>query len=153
VHSIASVGSNLTPLVASTAISSLLVEVGDGNLVSVQDRVEINRDDVSGVEVTKREVVVTNGIIWASNPLYCVVETTLSAASKVSVQGFLLLEAEFFAARVDFARFWRVVGFIVGGDVIFAVRLWSRSSVGYVVSRGYVSNSICSESRSPYVLR
>lgn len=152
-HSIASVGSNLTPLVASTAVSSLLVEVGDGNLVAVQDRVEINRDDVSGVEVTKREVVVANGIIWASNPLYRVVETTLSATGEVSVQSFLLLEAEFFTAGVDLARFWRVVGLIVGGDVIFAVRLWSRSSVGYVVSRGYVSNSIYQESRSPYVLR
>jgi hypothetical protein len=106
VHSIASVSSNLAPLLTGTVVSGLLVKVGDGNLVTVQNGVEIDRDDVPGVEVPKWEVVVTNSILWTSNPLYCVVETTLGATSEVSVEGLLLLEAELFTAFIDFTGLW-----------------------------------------------
>ncbi|KAI6757098.1 hypothetical protein HG531_002923 [Fusarium graminearum] len=108
VHGIASVGSDLAPLLTGTVVSCLLVKVGNGNFVTVQNRVEINRNDVSSVEVSKWEVVVTDSILWTSNPLDRVVETTLSATSEVSVQGLLLLEAELFAAFVDFTGLWRV---------------------------------------------
>lgn len=73
VHGKAAVGSDFAPLTAGTAVACLLIELSDGDLVSVQDRVEVNRDDVSSVEVSEREVIVANSIIGSGHPLNCAI--------------------------------------------------------------------------------
>lgn len=92
-HSVATVGSDLAPLLAGAVVSSLFVKVGNGYLISVENRVEVYGNDVPGVEVSQGEVVIPNSIFRSSDPLGGVVQTTLSTAGEVSVQGFLLLKA------------------------------------------------------------
>jgi hypothetical protein len=93
VHRVATVGSDLAPLLAGAAVSSLLVKVGNGDLISVENGVEVYRNDVPSIEVSQGEVVVPNSIFRSSNPLGGIVQTTLSTAGEVSIQGFLLLKA------------------------------------------------------------
>jgi hypothetical protein len=85
VHGVATIGSDLAPLLTGAAVSSLLVEISNGDLISVEDRVEIYRNDVPGVEVSQREVVIPNSIFRSSNPLGGIVQTTLSTTGEVSV--------------------------------------------------------------------
>ncbi|KAI6767323.1 hypothetical protein HG530_005332 [Fusarium avenaceum] len=81
-HSVATVGSDLAPLLAGAVVSSLFVKVGNGYLISVENRVEVYGNDVPGVEVSQGEVVIPNSIFRSSDPLGGVVQTTLSTAGE-----------------------------------------------------------------------
>lgn len=134
-HSVAAVGSYLTPLLTSAAVASLFVKVGDGNLVAIENGVEVDRNDVVSVEISKGKVVVFRSVFRASDPSSSVVPTTLGTAGEVRVEFLFLCVIEALFLGIDDAR-CRIVGLVVSGPVVLAVGLWSRYSVGDIVAEG-----------------
>jgi len=138
VHGLAAALGALEKLLGQRLVGGrVLKEVADDALVLVQDRVEVDGDQVDDVEGAQREVDVAGGVVGAREPSGRVVPSRLGAASEVGVQLGLLRLVQGLDLGVDYTVV-RVVGVVVSGDVILTVGLRSRLVIVDTVPRGEI---------------
>ncbi|KAH6604374.1 hypothetical protein Trco_007820 [Trichoderma cornu-damae] len=121
------------PRAGGAGVARPAVEARDGELVAVEDGVEVDGDDGAGVERPQGEVDVADGVGRVGEPARGVVVAALGAGGEVGVQLPRLRRAEARRLGVDDAR-GGVVGAVGGGGEVLAERLGPRLRVAHGVA-------------------